>query len=415
MTERCGEMRSNRIREGSNITKEYYLVNGRVITPHRMIPKGGVRLEGEYIDRVFSLKEAEIPEGAEIIDLHGAIISPGFIDMHLHGSGGADVMDGTVEALETIARTHAKGGTTTILPTTLTSSDRDLYFALDAFAKAKEKVIDGARLLGMHLEGPYFADTQRGAQDPRYLKNPDPGEYLPLLDRYPYILRISAAPELPGALDLGKELRKRGILAAIGHTDATYDQIVAAVEAGYSHVTHLYSGMAGVRRINCYRVAGGIEAGLLLDDLTVEVIADGKHLPASLLKLIYKCKGSDRMALCSDALRAAGLPEGEYRLGSGDDGQKILVEEGVGWLADKSAFAGSVVTGSGLIKTMVDLAEIPLTEAIKMLTITPARILGVDDRMGSIAEGKLADITVLKDDLSVVMTIVGGRVVYSAN
>ena len=203
-------------------------------------------------------------------------------------------------------------------------------------------------------------------------------------------------------------------MASIGHTDAVYDEVVAAVEAGYSHITHLYSGMSGVRRVNCYRVAGAIEAGLLLDELTVEVIADGKHLPGSLLKLIYKCKGAERIALCSDALSAAGMPEGNYFLGSDESGQEIVVEDGVAWLPDRSAFAGSVVTGTQLLKTMVELAEVPLSEAVKMATITPARILNVDDSLGSLDPGKYADITVLRDDFTVVYTIVGGKIVYSS-
>jgi N-acetylglucosamine-6-phosphate deacetylase len=390
---------------------EFYLVNGKVITPHQVIPSGGICVLGEYIEQVFSMADANIPEGANIIDVQGAWIIPGLIDMHLHGGGGGDVMDGTTEALHTMACAHAKGGTTAITPTTLTSSTEELYTALDAFQGAQASLTNGARLLGVHLEGPYFSYEQRGAQDPRFLKNPDPEEYLEILDKYPFILRTSVAPELPGALELGRELRRRGILAAMGHTDATYDQVLAALDAGYTHMTHLYSGMSGMRRVNCYRVAGAIESGLLLDELTVEVIADGKHLPASLLKLIYKCKGADRMALCSDALSAAGLPEGNYSMGGRED-RKILVEEGVAWLPDKSAFAGSVVTGSQLIKTMVEFAGVPLQDAVKMATITPARILKMDDVMGSLDQGKYADITVLSSDFSVLRTIVGGKTVY---
>ena len=392
----------------------YYLVNGRVLTPHRMIAPGGLAIKDGRIHEVFSMKDCQIPEGANIIDVRNSLIIPGIIDLHLHGGGGADLMDGSAASIRKIAQTHAQGGSTGILPATLTNSLEDIKKALDTFSSEQEKTVDGARLLGVHLEGPYFSYEQRGAQDPRYLKNPDPEEYLELLERYPFIKRVSAAPELPGDLDLGRELRKRNILASIGHTDAVYDEVVAAVEAGYSHITHLYSGMSGVRRVNCYRVAGTIEAGLLLDELTVEVIADGKHLPGSLLKLIYKCKGAERIALCSDALSAAGMPEGNYFLGSDESGQEIVVEDGVAWLPDRSAFAGSVVTGTQLLKTMVELAEVPLSEAVKMATITPARILNVDDSLGSLDPGKYADITVLRDDFTVVYTIVGGKIVYSS-
>ena len=390
----------------------YFLVNGRVVTPYQVLPRGGIHVRGTQIQRVFSMSEAEVPADSQAIDVHGATIAPGFIDLHLHGGGNADVMDGTVEALATISRVHAAGGATAIVPSTLTSSPQDLARAIAAFAAAKAHPADGARLLGLHLEGPYFAETQRGAQDPRYIHNPDPDEYLSILDRSPDIIRVSAAPELPGALELGRELRKRDILASIGHSDAAYQQVVAAVEAGYSHVTHLYSGMSGVRRMNCYRVPGIIESALLLDDLTVEIIADGKHLPGPLLQLIYKCKGPERIALCSDAIRAASMPDGEYLLGSGDDGQKMLIEDDVAWMADRSAFAGSVATAASLVRNMVELAGVPLPAAVKMATVTPARILGLNDRLGSLDPGKEADITILGADFTIKATIVAGRFVY---
>jgi len=390
--------------------RRLYLVNGRVITPYRVIDSGGVVIQGEYIEQVFSMDEAIIPPEAEQLDVYGAWIMPGLIDMHLHGGDGADVMDATVEAFHVIAAAHARNGTTSIVPTTLTSSYAVLRDVLDAFGEAKRHRHQGARLLGIHLEGPYFAYEQRGAQDPRYLKNPEPEEYLEILDQYPFILRVSAAPELPGALELGRELRRRGIVAAIGHTNAYFEDVLAAVEAGYTHVTHLYYGIEGVRRGNCYRRAGTVEAGLLLDELTVEVIADGKHLPPSLLQLVYKCKGAHGMALCSDALRAAGMPEGVYQMGSED--YQVVVEDGVAWLPDRSAFAGSVVAGSELLRTMVELAGVPLPDAVKMATTTPARILKLDDQLGSLDKGKYADLVVLRDDFSVMFTIVGGEIVY---
>ncbi|NPV54785.1 MAG: N-acetylglucosamine-6-phosphate deacetylase [Firmicutes bacterium] len=393
---------------------DYFLLNGRVITPYRIIEHGGIRVQGQYITRVFDMANSNVPEGSRVIDVRGVIIAPGFIDIHLHGGGGADVMDGSIEAFEIIARTHAQGGATAILPSTLTSSLEDLHRAISAFERARDSVINGARLLGLHLEGPYFAEAQCGAQDPRYLREPAPEEYLAILDKSAHIMRVSAAPELPGALELGRELRRRHILASIGHSDATYDDVLAAIESGYSHVTHLYSGMSGVKRVNCYRVTGVIESALLLDELTVEVIADGKHLPASLLKLIYKCKGPERVALCTDAIRAASMPDGEYIVGSEDDGRRIIVDDGVAWLEDRSAFAGSVATIGQLVRNMVNMADVSLRDAIKMATSTPAKILGVDDKMGCLDPGKNADMVVLDSGLSVIMTIVGGRVVYRA-
>lgn len=394
-----------------------YILNGRVVTPARIIGNGGLRMAGGEITHVFpgkgpmdDLNEA----GAPIIDAKGAYVCPGFIDLHLHGGGGADFMDGTTDAVDTVCMAHVKGGSTSILATTLTSSDADLKSALKAFRKAEERTgpLPGSRPFGIHLEGPYFCDAQRGAQDPRYLKDPSPDHYEPLLDEYPEILRVSAAPELPGALELGRRLRLRGVLASAGHTDATFEQIEEAVDAGYTHMTHLYSGMSGVRRIRARRVAGAVEAGLLLDSLTVEIIADGVHLPPSLLRLIYKCKGPSRIALVTDALRAAGMPEGEYKLGSSDDGQKVIVDEGVAWLPDRSAFAGSVALANRLVRNMVELAGAPLREAVKMMSLTPARIIGIDSVAGSLDPGKRADIVLLDDRLDVKMTIVEGATVY---
>src|SRR6056297_2157532 len=345
---------------------DFYLLNGVIITPSQVLENSGIYIKGKYIEEIFNMDDYQIPEGSNVIDVEGAIITPGFIDIHLHGGGGADVMDGTVQSYKKISEVHARAGTTSLLPTTLTSSDEDLLKTLEVFSQVKQENYQGAKLLGMHLEGPYFANAQRGAQDPEYIKCPDREQYMSILENNKDILRVSAAPELPGGLELGRELRRRGILASIGHSDATYKEVLKAIDAGYTHVTHLYSGMSGVKRVNCYRVAGIIETGLLIDDLTVEIIADGKHLPASLLQLIYKNKGSNNIALCSDAISAAGMPEGEYLLG-GENGQKILVEEGVAWLADKSAFAGSVSTGITLIKTMVELAKVSMEEAVKMM------------------------------------------------
>lgn len=396
------------------IRSRRYLVNCSVVTPHRIALDTVVCIEGRKIGGIFPSGTIEMDSDVETIDVEGAYVAPGFIDMHLHGGGGADVMDGTPQAMTTVAECHAKGGATGIVPSTLTCSSKDLRNAIRAFDETPKTSAHGSKLLGLHLEGPYFADSQKGAQDPRYIKNPDQDDYMSVLDSTSSILRVSVAPELPGALDFGRELRRRGILASIGHTDATYDEVVAALEAGYTHVTHLYSGMSGVHRVRAYRVAGAIESALLLDDITVEVIADGKHLPASLLKLIVKCKGPDRIALCSDAVRAAGLPNGEYTLGSLTDGQKAVVDEGVAWLPDRTAFAGSVARANQLVRNMIELADVSLADAVKMASLTPARILGLGRVKGSIDVGKDADLVVFDENIDVRMTIVEGQIVYSA-
>ena len=390
------------------------LVNGTIMTPHRVLPNSGLLIEGSKIKHIFPMDSLHLHKSGKIVDVKGAYIAPGFVDMHLHGGGGADVMDGTPEAFATIAKIHAKGGATSIVPSTTTGSIQGLKRAIAAFEEARKMENNGSTLLGLHLEGPYFAPSQKGAQDIRFIKDPVKEEYLSILDSSSSILRVSAAPELPGSLELGRELRRRGILASIGHSDASYDEVLLAIEAGYSHITHLYSGMSGVHRVRAYRIAGAIESGLLLDDLTVEIIADGKHLPASLLKLICKCKGPERIALCSDSVRAAGMPEGEYILGNSEDGQITVVDEGVAWLPDRTAFAGSVATANLLVRNMISLAGASLEDAVKMATLTPARILKIDDVKGSIDKGKDADIVVFDEDINVRMTIVEGKLVYRA-
>jgi len=264
----------------------------------------------------------------------------------------------------------------------------------------------------MHLEGPYFAMNQRGAQDPRYIRNPDPEEYQEIASAFSCIKRWSAAPELPGALEFGRFLRSKGLLVSLAHTDAVYEEVMAGWESGYSLATHLYSGMSGVTRRNAFRYAGVIESAYLIDKMDVEIIADGIHLPAPLLQLVYKIKGPGRTALITDAMRAAGMPPGEYMLGHSTEGLRVIVEDGVAKLPDRSSFAGSVATADRLVRTMIDLAGIPLIEAVRMITETPARILQILETKGELAEGKDADIVIFNSAIEIQMTMIGGTMVY---
>lgn len=386
------------------------ITNARVITPYRIIDRGCVVVEGDSIKYVG--KDTGFAEELPGIDAEGNYIAPGFIDIHTHGGGGHDFMDGTLEAFLGAAEIHARFGTTSMLPTTLTSTYEELKSTFDVFQKAKEMNTRGARLLGLHLEGPYFSMEQRGAQDPKYIRKPDPDEYLEILSLSQDILRWSAAPELDGALEFGRCLKRRGILPSIAHTDAIFEQVQEAFENGFTHITHLYSAMSGVRRINAYRYAGVIESAYLIDDMTVEIIADGAHLPSSLLKLVYKIKGPSKIALVTDSMRGAGMPEGESILGSLKNGQKVIIEEGVAKLMDRSAFAGSVATADRLVRNMVKLAGVPLQDAVRMMTATPASIIGKQHEIGSLEVGKKADIVMFDEDLRILMTMIGGQVVY---
>lgn len=387
------------------------LRNGELITPLKIIHKGGIMIENGKIVSIFKDEDDFNHYRADrIIDVGGYFISPGFIDIHTHGAGGYDFMDGDIKSIKEACKTHMKYGTTSIVPTTLTSTMEELFNTLDNFKQAKDEIKNGPNILGLHLEGPYFSMEQKGAQDPRYIKNPEKKEYLKILNYSNDIIRWTVAPELDGALEMGRILRERRILGSIGHTNAIYKEVLEAYENGFTHITHLYSGMSMVRRINAFRYAGVVESAYLIDEMTVEIIADGKHLPASLLKLIYKIKGADKICLVTDSMRAAGMPEGEYILGGLKNGQKVVVEDGVAKLMDRSAFAGSVATSNRLVKTMVDLADIPLHEAVKMVTLTPARVMRIDDKKGCLATSKDADIVVFDENINPLMVIVGGEV-----
>ncbi|MHA8052613.1 N-acetylglucosamine-6-phosphate deacetylase [Aquirufa sp. OSTEICH-129A] len=389
----------------------YKIHGGAVILRNEILLNGTVLVEnGEILEVVAG--NVDFPDSIEI-NAAGKYISPGFIDIHIHGGGGHDFMDGTVEAFLEIAKTHARYGTTAMLPTTLTSEKEDLLSTLEAYQKAHKINTEGASFIGMHLEGPYFALSQRGAQDPKYIRNPDPEEYQFILENYDCIKRWSAAPELPGALEFGDYVNAKGVLVALAHTDAIYEEVEKAFQHGYRLATHFYSAMSGVTRKNAFRYAGAVEAGYLIDDMDVEIIADGVHLPSPLLKLVYKIKGANKTALITDAMRAAGLPPGNSILGHKDKGLAVIVEDGVAKLPDRTAFAGSIATTDRLVRTMLQMTDVPLLEVIQMISAVPARIMNIEEQKGSLSKGKDADILIFDQDINIQMTMVNGRIIYS--
>ena len=386
--------------------------NGRIITPDRIIPNGSLLVKEGRIVEVAD-HDLEMPEAA-VLDAGGGYISPGFIDIHVHGGGGFDFMDNSVEAFLGIARLHARYGTTAMFPTTLTGSTEDIMNSLEIFKQACPLNKSGAQMLGMHLEGPYFAMNQRGAQDPRFIRDPDPKEYEYILSKSDSIKRWSAAPELKGAITFAKYLKSRGILVSLAHTDAIYEEVLDAFQNGYTLATHMYSGMSGVTRRNAFRYAGVIESVFLIDEMDTEVIADGVHLPPPLLKLIFKIKGPGRIALITDAMRSAGMPEGESVIGNLHTGLRVIVEDGVSKLPDRSSFAGSVATADRLVRTMIQMGGVTLHDAIRMITKTPAEIMNIADRKGSLTLGKDADIVIFDENISVHTTMVQGKIIFQS-
>lgn len=385
------------------------IYNGEIITPDKNLGLGTVLIEG---NKIVAIEKGNVEFADSLsIDAKGGYISPGFIDIHTHGAGNADFMDCTEEACLTIARTHARYGATLIYPTTLASENKELFRFLDLYKRVKDQE-EGAAFGGIHLEGPYFSYTFRGAQDPKYLRNPAPEEYMQILDYTDDIVRWSLAPELSGAFEFADELCKRGILPSIAHTDAIYEDIVEAKKHGFKHMTHFYSCMNGITRRNAFRHAGCIEAGYLMDDIYIEIIADGIHVPAPLMQLVAKVKGADKIALVTDSMRGAGMPEGKSILGSLTNGQEVIIEDGVAKMPDRQAFAGSVATTDRLIRNMHQQGGQSLTDAVKMMTLTPATMMRIDNHKGKIEVGYDADIVIFDKEINVEHTFVKGKKVH---
>lgn len=387
------------------------IINGKVITSYSIIESACVLIDKGKIIEV-STEEIHFSD-AKVIDAKGNYISPGFIDTHCHGGGGYDFMDGTPAAMIKAAELHAQHGTTLIYPTSASCSDQTLFQMFDNYRIANKMNTTGAAFGGIHIEGGYLNKSMSGGQDLRYIVDPSPIHYNKILEKGGDIItRWSLAPELPGALDLARELRKRNIQVSMAHTAALYGEALDAFDAGFSSITHFYSMTSTVIRKEALRYAGVIEAGYNLDNLYVEAIADGVHLPAPLLRLIYKVKGADRILLVTDAMRGAGMPDGESILGSLEDGVPVIIEDGVAKLPDRSSFAGSVATTDRLVRTYIAKGGVNLIDAVQMLTLTPAKLMHIDDRKGSIAKGKDADIIIFDENINIQTTIVGGKIIY---
>lgn len=375
---------------------------GRVVTPRGILEDGVVEIRSGVIARV----ERGRRRTGDVSAGDGYVV-PGFIDLHVHGGGGADFMAGTPEAVARAAKAHAQHGTTGLLATTVAAPREALLAAIRAarsHIESTSATIRGARVLGVHLEGPYINPRYRGAQEEAFLRPPDAAELAELADAAAGALRlVTLAPELPGALACIAMLRRLGVRVAAGHTAATYAEITAAARAGLRHVTHLFNAMRGLH----HREPGTVGAALELPRLTCELIADGIHVEPAALRLAVKARGRRGVVLITDAMMAAGLGDGEYRLGP----QPVSVRGGAARLAD-GTLAGSVLTMDRAVANMVRLAGVPLPAAVAMASLQPARALGLQRRKGSLEPGKDADVVVLDGSLRARLTLVEGQVVY---
>ncbi len=383
--------------------------NGRVLAGEKWLYGATVAaVDGRIVS---AGADVPLPDGAIDIDAGDGYIIPGFIDAHMHGCGGADFMDGTAAAFDTIARTAARHGTTAIAPTTTACPEDALCRLFDTYrgAVAAPQPLE---YLGVHLEGPFLSQAMRGAQASRHVRPATAREVDALLTRGDGIIaRCSAAPEVPGVRDMARRMRERGIALSVAHSDATCEQILEAFDWGFTHITHLYSNTPSVRKIGQRVHAGVVEAAYLLDGMTVEMIGDGRHAPKELIRTVLKLKGAGRTLLISDAMRAAGLDCAESYLGEPLPENRVIIEDGVAKLPDRSYYAGSIVMSDEILRIMALEFGIPLTDALRMMTMNPARHLGVDGRKGSLDVGKDADIVVLDTALNVRHVISRGRVV----
>ena len=394
--------------------KRFVLHDASVIFPYSISEHTSVIVEDGIIADICPSDNVDANE--EIINCTGLYLSPGFVDIHVHGGGGYDFMDGTEEAIRGAINAHMKHGTTTIVPTTLTADDYDLASMFDAMRDICLSEKDAQTIPyipGVHLEGPYISPEMAGAQDPKYIRKPTEDDWLRIFMMSHGLIKIwTVAPELRGAISLCKRLRKEGVVFSAGHSSAKYSDVLSAIKAGYSMATHLYSSMSTITRENGYRVPGLLEAALLHDEITAEIIADGKHLPAPLLKLVVKTKGVDKIVLVTDAMRGAGMPDGEYMLGSLKGGQLVKVFDGIAHMPDGISFAGSVATCDRLVRVMLNDAEVPLSEAVRMMTLNPSRELGIDKRKGSVEKGKEADIVLFDDNIEIEKVFLRGKQSY---
>lgn len=377
------------------------IINGHILTPGGWLKDGSILLCDDRIVEVTNSDLAVI--GAKVVDARGMYIVPGFVAMNIHGAAGHDFKEGTEEAFRKAVAAHQRYGATTIFPTISSSP----FTTIRQCAEVCERLMTepGSPILGLHIEGPYLNLKMAGAMFSDVVKNPDPEEYRSLIEETKCVRRWDASPELPGAMDFARYLKEKGILVSITHTEAEFDLIREAYNTGFSHVAHFYNAMPGFHKRREYKYEGTVESAYLMDGMTVEVIADGRHLPSTILRLVYKLKGVECTCLVTDALAYAAND------GKQPDDSRIVIDNGVCKLADHSALVGSIATSDQLIRTMVEKAKLPLEDAIRMASETPARLMGVYDRVGSLQKGKDADVLIIDRKLNVRQVWCKGQVV----
>jgi len=387
--------------------KRFAIANARIVLPEHVVTDHALIVEGSRIAALVA--QSDLGSGIETIDAAGAWLTPGLIDIHTHGALGHTFNEPTGEAFTAITRENARHGVTSLLATLAAAPISELTACFDfvrSWRASQDGMGGGAQVLGVHLESPYINPAQAGALNREYLRTPDDGSADALLP-YADVLRILVlAPELPGSMELIRKLTQAGIVAAAGHTMAKDEHILAAMTHGLRHVTHIWSAMSATVREGPWRKPGLIESALTFEGLTVEMIADNRHLPPTLMKLATRCIEPQRLCVISDATSGAGLPEGATFYMAG---MAYEVSDGVGMMLDRTAFGGSTTLLNRMIPVLTDVVGVPLPAAVRMATLTPATVIGYADRKGSIAPGKDADLVIFDEDFKPLHVIIGGQ------
>jgi len=386
--------------------------NGTVITDSGVIPDGMVTAREGRIEYVGPRRDERAPSEAAWIDAQGLYISPGFVDIHIHGGGGSDFMDATDGDVETVFRYHVAHGTTALCPTTASAPLEEILAALDAIERYRAGARLCGRALGVHLEGPYLTFSKRGCHLAEQVRTPEEREWRQILERGA-VASMTLAPELAGARPLIEELYRRGAVASAGHSEALYQEMAEAVTWGVRHVTHLYCAMTDAmnnrwRGTPNPRTAGILEALFLEERLTSELICDGRHLTREMLQVAFRNKGYEGLAIVTDAMRGAGMPDGEYTFGP-RHGRPVVVKNGEARVPDGTALASSVCPMNEMVRIFRDLVGCPLWQAVRMASLTPATIVGRQHELGSLAPGKWADVILFDEQVQVRGVWVGGE------
>lgn len=390
----------------------HVLLNGTAILPDGLIENAMVVCQGGVITSVGPARK-KLPAGAEVIDAKGGYISPGYVDIHVHGGAGADFMDGTVEAVRTACQAHARHGTTTLFPTTTTGSPAQIESMLSACAvfRKNRSVNDGATIAGVHLYGPFFAEDKVGCHSAEGRRSPTEAEYRRYFETG--LIRVATcAAELPGAEAFYRAARRRRCLITCGHSNASWTEMARAFRAGMRHVDHFWCAMSSVSsvraRLGVPMQGSMLEYVLAQPDMSTEVIADGCHLSPELLEFAWRMKSAKRLCLVTDANRALDLPPGKYRFGAELDGSWFESDGKVGW-APNGSLASSIMGMDHMVRHMKKVTKVPLADIIRMASLTPAERTGIAHQTGSLEKGKRADVLVLNRKLEVKRVWIGGE------